>query len=33
MTDRKLEYVIYGKEAQAKIHNAMTVRNNLKVSA
>lgn len=29
MTDGKLEYVIYGTEAQAKIHNAMTVRNNL----
>lgn len=29
MTDGKLEYVIYGIEAQAKIHNAMTVRNNL----
>lgn len=29
MTDGKLEYVIYGMEAQAKMHNAMTVRNNL----
>ena len=29
MTDGKLEYVIFGTEAQAKIHNAMTVRNNL----
>ena len=28
-TDGKLEYVIYGAEAQAKIHNAMAVRNNL----
>lgn len=29
MTDGKLEYVIYGAEAQAEIHNAMVVRNNL----
>ena len=29
MTDGKLEYVICGAEAQARIHNAMAVRNNL----
>lgn len=29
MTDGKLEYVIYGVEAQSTIHNAMAVRNNL----
>ena len=29
MTDGKLEYVVCGAEAQARIHNAMAVRNNL----
>lgn len=29
MTDGKLEYVIFGTEAQARIHNAMAVRDNL----
>lgn len=29
MTDGELEYVIYGVETQAEIHNAMAVRNNL----
>ncbi len=29
MTDGELEYVIYGVEAQSRIHNAMAVRNNL----
>lgn len=29
MTDGKLEYVIFGAESQAEIHNAMAVRNNL----
>ncbi len=29
MTDGKLEYVMYGVEAQSRIHNAMAVRNHL----